>query len=102
MQKLQPCLLYRKTAGFLAVDSKGKQRTLGDGSKIAGALIFFRIMLVDQFQGFPELKHSCELMLAGIAAEAVADQIADFTIPVFKLHGVGFAALHDGIAVATV
>ena len=59
-------------------------------------------MLVDQFQGFPELEHGSKLVLAGVTTEAVADQVADFTIPVLKLHGVGFAAFNDGIAVATI
>ena len=86
----------------MAVNGEGEQGPLKHGGKVAGALIVSGVVLLDLFKRFSQLKHSCELMLAVITAEARASEMADFAILVLKLDLIGLAALNDDIATAPV
>ena len=69
-----------------------------DGCEISALLIFGRIALFQQFKRFSQLEHGGKLMLTGIGAETVADQIADLTGMEVKLHFIRMAAFHNGVS----
>ena len=77
--------------GFVAIDRKTEQITLDDSGEVT--MVQISIMLFNQFQSIPQLHHCSHLMLAAVAAGAVADQAADFTIMIFKLNGIAFVKL---------
>lgn len=93
---------HRKTPAFLPTDRKRKQRLLTDSGKAAGLRVFLCILLLNQIQGFPQLERGGEFMLAGVAAEAVADQLGNGAVLILKFHGVSVAALDNGVAFCTV
>ena len=94
--------LQCEAACFLAVDGKGEQRTLVDCCEVTGALELIFVVLADQFQRFLQLQHSCEFVLAVVAAEAGADETADLAVAVFELDLVCFTAFDDGVALGAV
>ena len=59
-------------------------------------------MLFDQLQRFTQLQHGRKFMLAVVAAETGANQSADYSVAVFELHLIAFAAFHNGIALGAV
>lgn len=71
------CKLHCKTPAFLPANRKRKQRLLVDGGEAAGLCVFLCILLPNQPQSFPQLEHGGEFMLAGVAAEAVTDQLGN-------------------------
>lgn len=93
--------LQCKASCFLAIHGKGEKRTLSDGCKIAGAFKFLRVVLIVDFQHLPE-QHGSKFVLAVVAAGAVADQVANLTIMIFKFNGVAFVVSHDGVALRSV
>ena len=54
-------------------------------------------MVITRTQGTPGRR-----MLAGVAAEAVADQLGNGAVLILKFHGVSVAALDNGVAFCTV
>ena len=89
-------------AGFFPVNGDTHESAFENSCKIVGCPMLRLIIFCDAFQRFPELKHGGELMLAGIAAEAAAGQVADFAIYIFKFQLVDLTALHDRTALGAV
>ena len=94
--------LQCETSCFLTVYSECKQRTLVHCCEVACALIFIRVVLFDWLKRLLKLQHCSEFVLAIVTAEARANQLADFTVTIFELHLVVFAAFHNGIALCAI
>ena len=52
-------------------------------------------MLFNHLQCFLQLEHCSEFVLAGIAARAFADQVANLTIPIFELNNIILTAFYN-------
>lgn len=65
--------LQSKTTSFFAVNGKGEQRTFCDGGEVVCVGILGTILLFNQFQGFAQLQHSSEFVLAGAGTGTIAD-----------------------------
>ena len=81
-----------------STDRKCKQCLLADGGEAAGLCVFLCVLLLNKIQGLPQLEHGGEFVLAGVAAEAVADQLGNDTIAVFKFDSISLGSPDDGIA----
>ena len=77
-----PPALKSEAAVVFAVDGECEQRTLVHCCEVAGALIFVAVVLLDQLQRFAQLQHGRKFVLAVVAAEAGAKQLADLTAAV--------------------
>ena len=96
------CELQRKTSAFFPANRKRKQRLLTDSGEAAGLCVFLCVLLLNQIQSLPQLEHGGKFVLAGVAAKAVAYQLGNRAVLIFKFHSVGTAALDDGVAFYTV
>lgn len=86
-----------QTGRFPAIHGVFKQRLPVDGGKIAAARVGVRVLPLDPSQQILQLQHDRRLVLAAAAAEAGADQTADFSVFPGKLHLIGSRALHKGV-----
>ena len=86
-----------KATCFFAVESKFKQRTFVYCREVADFFVLFRIVLINDLQGFFELQHGCKFVFAVVAAKARAYKVADIAVCIFKLHLVSFASFHNRI-----
>lgn len=96
------CELQRKTSAFFPANRKRKQRLLTDSGEAAGPCVFLCVLLLNQIQSLPQPEHGGNFVLAGVAAKAVAYQLGNRAVLIFKFHSVSMAALDDGVAFYTV
>ena len=80
----------------MAINSETEQITLNNGCEITVVQVL--VVLFNQFQCFLQLHHCRHLVLAGVAAGAIADQVADLAVAAAKFHNVVLTALHNGDA----
>ena len=95
-------LVECKSASFGMIKNIGHKSVLAQSREVTGSRIPVIVVLLDHLQRLTELEHGCELVLAAISAEAIADQIADFTVNVVEFDLVCFRTCNNGLAVNAV